>query len=305
MKSAITASTQMPQPSMKIPVCPVGANAARTPRGGECVAQLEHDRHLADVRVGAHGENDRLVQLADPPGAHRQLLGWFPNVMNRHSKLRGKRTEFGVFADEAVQPIPDLQAMLDGPGQGRAQVVRQAVARYGDADEKRVCPADDAIGHAVHDGDGAAESEDVVGSLAGMATVEDGSDVGCRVPDDRMRGLRRRRAQLVLRVDEVTRHAINQTAADCPAKRCRLAARRTSGIFNSNSPAEETQCAAWSRSRSSCFPPRSRLRTDHRRSRARRSGSGRSTARSSWSGAARWVRRSIPPSSRRRAVPTR
>ena len=108
--------------------------------------------------------------------------------------------------------------MLDGPGQGRAQVVRQAVARYGDADEKRVRPADDPVGHAVNDGDRVAESEDVVDSLAGMATVEDGSDVGCRVPDDRMSGFRRRRAQLVLRVDEVTRHVINQTAAGCPGK---------------------------------------------------------------------------------------
>ena len=33
-------------------------------------------------------------------------------------------------------------------------------------------------------------------------------------------------------------------------------------------PAEDTQCAAWSRSRSSCSPPRSRLRTAHRRSKA-------------------------------------
>jgi len=52
-----------------------------------------------------------------------------------------------------VKPIPDLQAVLDSPSQGRAQVVRQAVAGDGDTDEKRVGPADDPVGDAIYDGD--------------------------------------------------------------------------------------------------------------------------------------------------------
>ena len=156
--------------------------------------------------------------------------------MQSHSPLRGKGTQRGIVADEAVQAIPDLQPMFDGLGHGGPQVVRQAIADHRDTDEERVRACDDAVGNAVHDGDRTAEAENILHLPPRLATVEDGSDVGRRVPDDRMSRFRRRRTQLVLRVDEVTRHAINQMVAGGPAKRCRLAARRTSGIFNSNSP---------------------------------------------------------------------
>ena len=57
MKSATTASTAMPQPSIMIPVWPVATNRVRRPRVIELLRELQLGGHLADVAVGPHREH--------------------------------------------------------------------------------------------------------------------------------------------------------------------------------------------------------------------------------------------------------
>ena len=107
MKSAITASTHRPQPSMKMPVCPVGANADARAARVQRRAKLEHHRHLADVRVGPDGEHDGRVELAHASRADRKLRRRATHVVQRHAALPRQRRQRRIVADEHVEAIPD------------------------------------------------------------------------------------------------------------------------------------------------------------------------------------------------------
>ena len=58
MKSATTASTEIPQPAIAIPVWPVGTKTAREPAPPRLAVELERDGHLPDRAVGADREHD-------------------------------------------------------------------------------------------------------------------------------------------------------------------------------------------------------------------------------------------------------
>ena len=58
MKSATTASTEMPQPAIAIPVWPVGTNSLAIAARARGRVELERDGHLPDRAVGADREHD-------------------------------------------------------------------------------------------------------------------------------------------------------------------------------------------------------------------------------------------------------
>ena len=98
MKSATTASTAMPRPSMRMPVWPVAANAVRMPARAQRVEDLQLRRHLADVAVGADGEHDRRVDVAHAAAGDVEVRGRPAEIVDRDAVLRRERRELRVVA---------------------------------------------------------------------------------------------------------------------------------------------------------------------------------------------------------------
>ena len=159
MKSATTASTHKPQPSMKIPVCPVGAKPARTPRCCNAVTELQHHRHLPDVRVGAHGENHRRIELADATRSDREIVWRHSDVVDLDAANPRERCKLRIGRHESVQAVPDGHSVVDRAQDHGAQLRAESGAVRRDADEQGVGAQCDSIVERRDDGNLAAEAE--------------------------------------------------------------------------------------------------------------------------------------------------
>ena len=138
-KSLISRSTATPQPSIIIPVWPVGTNTADWPAAMRRRAQLERDRHLADRAVGRRPSGS---PACPGRGAGRPRSPSAPAVAgSRRSWCRGRR------------PPPRTPGRRRGTCAGRRgrrgrrrsppRIVvpprgRQLAAGRGDADQERV-----------------------------------------------------------------------------------------------------------------------------------------------------------------------
>jgi hypothetical protein len=67
MKVAMTASTEIPQPAIAMPVWPVGTNLEAMPRARASRSSSSEDRHLPDRAVRADGEDDLAGHLEIRP----------------------------------------------------------------------------------------------------------------------------------------------------------------------------------------------------------------------------------------------
>ena len=138
MKSATTASTEIPQPAIAMPVCPVGTNSDATPRRFASrsssiatvifpIAQSEPtvSTILAGTSrfspVGTFRSRRRLAQVAQLDVVPARELD-----------------ELGVVRQELVQPVLDVEALRDARADLLAERRREAAARGRDADERRV-----------------------------------------------------------------------------------------------------------------------------------------------------------------------
>ena len=134
MKSATTASTAIPRPSMRMPVWPVAANDVADPAAAKRVEDLQLRRHLADVAVGADGEDDGRVDVAHAAARHLEPRGRTAEVVDRDAMLRGERRELRDVGDEGVQPAPDLEPLLDRAREKQDPLGGQLAPRGRDAD---------------------------------------------------------------------------------------------------------------------------------------------------------------------------
>ena len=135
-KSLITRSTATPQPSIIIPVWPVGTKTAARPACAGRPAELEGDAHLADRAVGADGQ-DHVLARAVGPADGRLLAARRPAVVDdRDAGGLGRGGELGVVADERVQPGQDVEAGRDRLEDRPAPGAGQLAAGRGDPDEQ-------------------------------------------------------------------------------------------------------------------------------------------------------------------------
>ena len=110
MKSATTASTEIPHPAIAIPVWPVGTNSLAIPRARAAGVELERDGHLPDRAVGADGEHDLRAVRQVLAGRRVEAGGRLAQVAELDAVPRGERRELGVVGDELVQAALDVEA---------------------------------------------------------------------------------------------------------------------------------------------------------------------------------------------------
>src|SRR5690348_14609286 len=138
--------------------------------------------------------------------------------MDRRAGSQGDLRELRIVGDESVEAVPDVEAQLQRAADNVAQIGRQPTGSEGDSDEQAIGPETDAFVDRAYDRDASAVAENVLRRPAGAAGVEHGGDVCRRIADDGVPSLRGGRAELVLRVNQVTRHPSNQPAASVAVK---------------------------------------------------------------------------------------
>ena len=138
MKSATTASTEIPQPAIAIPVCPVGTNSDATPRRFASRVEFDRDRHLSDREVGPDREHDPRRYVEVRAGRHVQIRRRLAQVARLDLVLARELDEVGVGGQELVQAVLDVEPFGDARADLLAERRREASARGGDADERSV-----------------------------------------------------------------------------------------------------------------------------------------------------------------------
>ena len=96
MKSETTASTEIPQPAIAIPVWPVGTNRDASPRARAARVELERDGHLPDRAVRADGEDGLRRQLEVRAGRDVQAGRRLAQIAQLDAVPRGERGELLV-----------------------------------------------------------------------------------------------------------------------------------------------------------------------------------------------------------------
>ena len=136
MKSATTASTEMPQPAIAMPGLAGRDELGRDPARPRLAVELERDGHLPDRAVGADGEHDLPGQLEVAAARDVEPFGRAAQVGQRRARCRSERRQLGVVADELVQPVLDADPVLDAVPQHLPPGGREAAALGGDPDER-------------------------------------------------------------------------------------------------------------------------------------------------------------------------
>src|SRR5213593_2339429 len=122
MKSATTASTEIPHPAIAIPVCPVGTNTEAIPR------RRASRSSSSETVIFPIAQSEPTVRTTFASSSRFRPVGTF-------RPAGGKRGELGVVRDELVQAVLDLEAGLDAALQELAPRGRKASARGSDPDE--------------------------------------------------------------------------------------------------------------------------------------------------------------------------
>ncbi len=110
MKSAITASSGMPLPVMRMPVWPVGAERGLHAPRAHLALHGERGVHLADGTVGAHGEAALPAPLHAVRDRVLDTVGTRTSCSMRPCALRG-RHELLLVAQQVVQPASEVVAL--------------------------------------------------------------------------------------------------------------------------------------------------------------------------------------------------
>src|SRR5712692_9496138 len=215
MKSATTASTAMPHPSMKIPVCPVATTLH------ESVSQLQLRGHLPDIAVGTDSEDDERVDFRGATIGNRQIRRGPARIENADAMRASEWPELGIVTDEGVQPAPDLELALDRGPEPRLPLVWHSTAGRGDANQYggRACPLRDAALEVSDDGNLATETQHVLDGLARLLAIEHRHDALGEVANARVRSLGRQRPELPVGDDEKAMLWCASHPTDCATRR--------------------------------------------------------------------------------------
>src|SRR6266576_2495367 len=226
MKSATTASTAIPHPSMKMPVCPVATKLVRCPRLTSASRNCSCAVILPTLQSDPTARTTRASTSAARPPAR---------VENANAASFGERTQLRIVADEGVQPAPDLELLLDRGAEPTFPFVGQPAARRGDPDQYRgrALPLRETTLEVADDGNLAAESEYLLRRLPRLLAVEHRHDALGEIADAGVRRLRREGTELTIRDDQETmlrrRHFLTATCRRSTPDHAPLA-RRTAGL---------------------------------------------------------------------------
>ena len=138
-KSLITRSTATPQPSIIIPVWPVGTNVARSPAARAAATQLERDRHLADGAVGRRPSGSPACPAG---GAARRRSPCAPaGAGSRRSRVpvaAAAAANSGSSPTNVCSPDRTSRPAAIASQDDRPPALGQPAAGRGDADQQRV-----------------------------------------------------------------------------------------------------------------------------------------------------------------------
>ena len=129
MKSATTASTEIPQPAIAMPVCPVGTNSDATPR-----RRASRSSSSATV-IFPIAQSEPTVRTIFAGTSRFSPVGTLRSgrrlaqVAELDAVLACERDELGVARQELVQPVLDVEAVRDARADLLAQRGREAAAR--------------------------------------------------------------------------------------------------------------------------------------------------------------------------------
>ena len=159
MKSATTASTAMPQPSMKMPVWPVATNRVFTPRALSLSTSCSCAVILPTLQSVPDREHDvrrpRPWPGRPPPRASR---GDAAHRGSRRPSPSPSPASTGSSPEEGVKAAPELASRIERFAQPRLPLLRQPSARGRDADEDRRRLVGEALLHRGDHRNGAAET---------------------------------------------------------------------------------------------------------------------------------------------------
>ena len=185
----MTRSTQIPQPAIIMPVCPVGtkrAVAAGVARGPH---ELERRRHLPDGAVVADGQHDRRGDVVDVAVEERHL-GRLAHVPDRGRGGGRGDAKLAIVAEHLVQSADDLEPRGDRVEHRGAPVRRQRATLRRRPDQQRGRRVLQRGGHALDDRCVALQMRKHVAHAApGARGVDDGDDLVGAVADHAVRGL--------------------------------------------------------------------------------------------------------------------
>ena len=150
-----------------------GGEGGADPLGANRVEDLKLRRHLADVAIGADGEDDGRVDVAHAAARHLEPRGRTTEIVDRDAMLGGERRQLRDIGDEGVQAAPDLEAVLDRAGEQQDPLGGQLAPGGSDTDQQRVRPESEPFVERRDDGDIATEADDVLGATAGPRGVDD------------------------------------------------------------------------------------------------------------------------------------
>ena len=190
-KSLISRSTATPQPSIIIPVWPVGTNDGPVAGGQRRSAKLEGDRHLADRAVGPDRQDHPLARaVAAPDGRLHPLRR--PAVVDDPRPARAA----AAAANSGSSPMnvwrPDRTS---SPAAIAARmIVRQAAGSLPPVGAIPISSASGGVGQGERLVEGRDDRDVVAGQegrhvLAGPGRIEDRDDVVAAVADDAIGGL--------------------------------------------------------------------------------------------------------------------
>ncbi len=128
-KSLMTRSTATPQPSIIIPVWPVGTITADAPVPTRRRDQFECDGHLADRAVRADGQDHPLARQVPAPDRGLHPVRRPPVVDQPRAGRRRSRRELRIVAEELVQAAVDIEAGRDRLEDGRSATQAAAARR--------------------------------------------------------------------------------------------------------------------------------------------------------------------------------
>ncbi len=136
MKSATTASTEIPQPAIAIPVWPVGMNSLRTPR-----AFASRSSSSATV-IFPIAQSDPTMRIDVAPCVRFSPVGTLrperrlAEVAQLDAALSRECSQLVVFRQELVQAVLDVEAGVDALLEEGTPGRREAAALRRDADER-------------------------------------------------------------------------------------------------------------------------------------------------------------------------
>ena len=112
MKSATTASTEIPQPAMAIPVCPVGTKTEAMPRP-RASRSSSSETVIFPIAQSEPTVSTVLPAVEVRPAGHVEIVRRAAQIGQRGRRERVRARELRIVADELVQAVLDADPVDD------------------------------------------------------------------------------------------------------------------------------------------------------------------------------------------------